>query len=143
MCYTYNNYPQGMDHYLEQEINNVNGEGWLGDYFKWPSWDSIKKYVSNDDSASAAKPMIRKANIGKYSGLQLIIDNKQMTNLIPRDVRSNGYHIYITTPGVVSSPLSFFVHPDFDGEHNFYIHGIHSIRVGKKSINISCVNKNN
>ena len=133
MCYTYNNYPQGMGSYLDQEVNNVNGEGWMGGYFQWPTWESIRSYVTNggDETKSEAKPKIRKANVGKYSGLQLIIDNRQIHKLIPRDVRSSGYHVYITTPGVVSSPLSFFVNPEFDGEHNFYIHGIHSIRVSK------------
>lgn len=130
MCYTYNNYPQGMAQYLEQEVNNVDGNGWLGGYFQWPTWESITG-SSNEDDDSNAKEKLRKAQIGKYSGLQLIIDNQAMNNLIPRDVRSNGYHVYITTPGVVSSPLSFYVHPEFDGEHNFYIHGIHSISVSK------------
>ena len=131
MCYTYNNYPQGMKQYLDQEVSNLNGKDAPGSYFRWPTWESITRYIANDvvNDQSKEKQGIRKARCGTYTGLQLIIDNQAMNNLVPKDVRSNGYHIYITTPGVVSSPLSFFVHPEFDGEHNFYIHGIHSISV--------------
>ena len=44
--------------------------------------------------------------------------------------KSKGYRVFITLNGVVTSNLPYYVAPDFDGEHNFYLHGIHYIVVG-------------
>ena len=44
--------------------------------------------------------------------------------------KSTGYRVFITLNGVVTSNLPYYVAPDFDGEHNFYLHGIHYIVVG-------------
>ena len=44
--------------------------------------------------------------------------------------KSKGYRVFITLNGVVTSNLPYYVSPEFDGEHNFYLHGIHFIVVG-------------
>ena len=66
---------------------------------------------------------------GKKSGLQLILDSQKMHTLLSKDVRKRGYYVFITVPGVVTSKIPFLVDPEFEGEHNFYIHGIHVIGV--------------
>ena len=43
--------------------------------------------------------------------------------------KANGYRVFITLNGVVTSYLPYYVAPDFDGEHNFYLHGVHYIVV--------------
>ena len=43
--------------------------------------------------------------------------------------KANGYRVFITSNGVVTSYLPYYVAPDFDGEHNFYLHGVHYIVV--------------
>ena len=43
--------------------------------------------------------------------------------------KAKGYRVFITLNGVVTSNLPYYVAPDFDGEHNFYLHGIHYIVV--------------
>ena len=54
-----------------------------------------------------------------------------MFSAMPKDMvtQAKGYYVFITLNGVVASKLPFFIKPDFDGEHNFYIHGIHDIVV--------------
>ena len=75
-------------------------------------------------------PQIKKVDgCGKNSGLQLIIDNQKLNNLFPKHIQSKGYFVFITVPGVVTSKIPFYVDPEFDGEHNFYIHGIHVVGV--------------
>ena len=145
MCYTYNNYPQGLDSFLDSEVSKMEREHSSRSYLNRPSWESLyKNWESNSEyNISSIKKWnkykgnswIRKAQIqwGKYSGFQLIIDNHAMNNLVPRRVQGHGYTVHITTPGVVSSVLSFYVKPEHDGEHNFYMHGIHSITVSKKT----------
>ena len=128
-----------MKQYLDYETSDMDEKNLLRSNFQWPTWETITKYFSNDGNlASKKKPKIRKSRHGviieKYSGLQLIIDNHAMNNLVPKDVQSKGYHVYITTPGVVSSKWHYFVDPEFDGEHNFYMHGLHAIRVRKTCI---------
>ena len=68
---------------------------------------------------------------GKERGFQLILDNQKMLSAMPKEVgkRANGYRVFITLNGVVTSNLPYYVAPDFDGEHNFYLHGIHYIVV--------------
>ena len=66
---------------------------------------------------------------GKKSGLQLILDSQKMQTLLSKGVRKKGYYVFITVPGVVTSKIPFLVDPEFEGEHNFYIHGIHVIGV--------------
>lgn len=54
-----------------------------------------------------------------------------MLSAMPKEVtkKAEGYVVFITLNGVVTSKLPFFVSPDFEGEHNFYLHGIHVIVV--------------
>ena len=39
--------------------------------------------------------------------------------------------VFVTIPGVVTSIVPFLADPTFKGEHNFFIHGIHVIKVRK------------
>ena len=57
MCYTYNNYPQGMKQYLEQEVSSLNGNDAPESYFRWPTWESITRYIANgvDNNQSKEK----------------------------------------------------------------------------------------
>ena len=73
---------------------------------------------------------------GKERGFQLILDNQKMFSAMPKEVvkRANGYRVFITLNGVVTSNLPYYVAPDFDGEHNFYLHGIHYIVVRIQNI---------
>ena len=68
---------------------------------------------------------------GKDRGLQVILDSQKMFSVMPEEVtkRAKGYQVFITLNGVVTSKLPFFVSPKFEGEHNFYLHGIHVIVV--------------
>ena len=72
---------------------------------------------------------------GKERGFKLILDNQKMLSAMPKEVgkRANGYRVFITLNGVVTSNLPYYVAPDFDGEHNFYLHGIHYIVVRAQS----------
>ena len=74
------------------------------------------------------------AGCGKENGLQLVLDNKRLLGLISpaqrrRQSLSQGYRAFVTLPGVVSSKIPFHVDPSYEGEHNFYLHGIHVITV--------------
>ena len=40
-----------------------------------------------------------------------------------------GYKVFITRPGIVTSKIAFHIDPKYRGEHNFYLHGIHVVRV--------------
>ena len=66
---------------------------------------------------------------GKDRGLQLILDSQKMLSALPQNTTTVGYRVLITLNGVVTSNLAYHVAPDFDGEHNFYLHGIHYIVV--------------
>ena len=62
----------------------------------------------------------------------MILDTQRML-LAPSNntvYKSTGYRVFITLNGVVTSNIPYYVAPDFDGEHNFYLHGIHYIVVG-------------
>ena len=68
---------------------------------------------------------------GKERGFQLILDSQRMLSAPSNNTvyKSKGYRVFITLNGVVTSNLPYYVAPDFDGEHNFYLHGIHYIVV--------------
>ena len=68
---------------------------------------------------------------GRERGFQLILDNQKMlSGLHSNDTKiAKGYRVFITLNGVVTSKLPQYVAPDFNGEHNFYLHGIHYIVV--------------
>ena len=71
----------------------------------------------------------------------MILDNRKViatpytsdatffNNIQPQN--SKGYRVLVTQNGAVSSKLPFFINPNFEGEHNFYLHGIHHIIVSK------------
>ena len=42
---------------------------------------------------------------------------------------TRGFKVFVTIPGVITSKVPFWADPTFRGEHNFYIHGIHVIKV--------------
>jgi hypothetical protein len=52
--------------------------------------------------------------------LHLIIRHKGNTD-------SRGFMVFITVPGVVTHKVPFIATPDFNGEYNFNIHGLHYI----------------
>ena len=60
-----------------------------------------------------------------------MLDSQKMLSARPTNdtKRAKGYRVFITLNGVVTSKLPQYVAPDFDGEHNFYLHGIHYIVV--------------
>ena len=53
-------------------------------------------------------------------------------NMIPSGKRRNGFKVFITVPGVVTSKVPFIVDPSFVGEHTFFLHGIHVIATSKQ-----------
>ena len=59
-----------------------------------------------------------------------------MTSILPKKYLAKGFKVFVTIPGVVTSKVSFLADPSFQGEHNFFIHGIHVVKVGytKKKI---------
>ena len=69
---------------------------------------------------------------GKESGLQLIIDNHKINSLMPTKSQVKGYKAFVTLPGVVTSKIPFHVDPRYEGEHNFYLHGIHVIKASEQ-----------
>ena len=70
---------------------------------------------------------------GKQRGFQLVLDNQKLTSLLPKDHTTKGFRVFVTLPGVVTSKVPFYADPTFEGEHNFYIHGIHVIKVIMKN----------
>ena len=72
---------------------------------------------------------------GKKKGFQLIIDSHTMNNLFSKEYSSEykGYNVYVTVPGVVTSKVPFYVDPEFEGTHDFLIHGIHYIGVSNRN----------
>ena len=66
---------------------------------------------------------------GKHSGFQLVIDSQRMKSLLPTKRFEKGFKVFVTLPGVVTSKVPFEADPTYHGEHNFYIHGIHAIKV--------------
>ena len=133
MCYTFNNYPQAMNQYLNRlpdvEYNNGHDSKESNrDFFS--SFLNFRPIETTpcSENINTMYPEIKKVTgCGKKSGLQLIIDSHKMLNLLPKDFRMQGYYVFITVPGVVTSKIPFYVNPDFDGEHNFYLHGIHNV----------------
>ena len=134
MCYTFNNYPQGMNQYLNHVPNpkngkadsNTNNEQFLSSLF---NFRPIESTTCSDTTDAKFQNVKKVTGCGKKSGLQLIIDSQKMNNLFSENIRSKGYYVFVTVPGVVTSKLPFYVNTEFDGEHNFYLHGIHFVTV--------------
>ena len=68
---------------------------------------------------------------GKEKGLQLVLDSQRTFSSTTANIsaKPTGYRIFITLNGVVTSHVPYLVSPGFDGEYNFYLHGIHHIVV--------------
>ena len=66
---------------------------------------------------------------GRNKGLQLVLDSQRLSTLLPTEFLSKGFKVFVTLPGVSTSKVPFLVDPSFQGEHNFFIHGIHVIKV--------------
>ena len=137
MCYTFNNYLQTMEKNpdplnLTQATNPKKPKSnFFSTFFTFRTSET----TSYTENAHDSNPQIKKVDgCGKKSGLQLIIDNQKLNNLFPKHMRSKGYFVFITVPGVVTSKIPFYVDPEFDGEHNFYIHGIHVVGVSLAEI---------
>ena len=136
LCYTFNNYPQAMDSYLNRKPTNKSEFDFEERKDDFPF---VPRFIMPDENTPCTSGIgeIRQvAGCGRKSGLRLIIDNHKMENLLQQGEQSDGYYVFITVPGVVSSTLPFPVDPRFEGEHNFYIHGIHVISVSIMNINI-------
>ena len=67
---------------------------------------------------------------GKDSGFQLTLDTRgHFSNQGISESIELGFQVFITLNGVVTSHVPYFVSAGFNGEHNFYLHGIHNIVV--------------
>ena len=66
---------------------------------------------------------------GRKRGLQLVLDSQTMASILPKKYLAKGFKVFVTIPGVVTSKVSFLADPTFQGEHNFFIHGIHVVKV--------------
>ena len=135
LCYTFNNYPQAMNNYLKRKPSDN-----LSDFdfkAKENDYSPFRLLLPADTTPCTAGigEIKQVTGCGRKSSFQLIVDNHKMENLLPHGEKSNGYYVFITVPGVVTSKIPFPVNPAFEGEHNFYIHGIHVI--GVRIINIS------
>ena len=97
LCYTFNNFRQGM------------------------------RFRFGQTSLAPNLELRKVAGCGKESGFQLVIDSHNTMKFRSDDMGGKGYLVFVTLPGVVSSKLPYFVDPSFQGEHDFYIHGIHTI----------------
>ena len=67
---------------------------------------------------------------GKGKGLQLVVDSQKLSNQHLSKWGTEfgeGFEVFITVPGVVTHKVTFTVDPSFNGEHHFYLHGIHFI----------------
>jgi hypothetical protein len=103
---------------------------------KEPDYSPFRFFQPDNTPCTAGVGDIRQvAGCGRKSGFQLIIDNHKMENLMEKGKKSKGYYVFVTVPGVVTSKVPFTVNPAFEGEHNFYMHGIHVI--GVRTITIS------
>ena len=71
---------------------------------------------------------------GKRRGFQLVVDSQRINSLLPKAHMSKGFKVFVTLPGVVTSKVPFEADPTYRGEHNFYIHGIHVIKVDLTNI---------
>ena len=130
MCYTFNNFPQGMNQHRNNK--NINTDSTTSDGYFFSSLFNFRPIQGtrlSDTNSDHFRKVKSVTGCGKNSGLQLIIDSQKMNNLFSKNMRSKGYHVFITVPGVVTSKIPFYVDPEFDGEHNFYLHGIHVIGV--------------
>ena len=59
----------------------------------------------------------------------MVLDSQRLSTLLPKEFLSKGFKVFVTLPGVSTSKVPFLVDPSFQGEHNFFIHGIHVIKV--------------
>ena len=85
--------------------------------------------------------LIKVRGCGKDSGFQLTLDTRR--HFLNQDVSEStelGFQVFITLNGVVTSHVPYFVSAGFNGEHNFYLHGIHHIVV---KINLHLFDLNN
>ena len=64
-----------------------------------------------------------------------------MTSILPKKYLAKGFKVFVTIPGVVTSKVSFLADPTFQGEHNFFIHGIHVVKVGYIYVHLSIICK--
>ena len=98
-----------------------------------PSRDRFNKAEDGTEaggSIKSAPPVIRKVTgCGRNHGFQLVVDSQQMMTLFPKAHLALGFKVFVSQPGVVTSRVPFHVDPGFYGEHNFFIHGIHDIKV--------------
>ncbi len=71
----------------------------------------------------------------------MIIDRHKMwLQPLLRDSPDKHFVVYVTVPGVVTHKVPFTVDASYDGEHHFFIHGIHFITASEAFVEW---NKNN
>ena len=95
------------------------------------STENVVADTPSKQSDSKRPPLsIRKVSgCGRNHGFQLVVDSQQMMTLLPKAHLALGFKVFVTLPGVVTSRVPFHVDPGFFGEHNFFLHGIHVIKV--------------
>ena len=84
-----------------------------------------------DDTKNGSRPLLKVKGCGKSKGLKLVLDSQRLSSMLPKGTRSKGFKVFVTLPGVTTSKVPFLVNPSFKGEHNFFLHGIHVIKVLK------------
>ena len=135
MCYTFNNYRQSMTDFMDAVRPSPPPKTEEGGF--WNPFISLKPIETNNKCTAGYEENIlntkKVAGCGKNKGFQLIIDTHKMSELNPKDMDVKGYVALVTVPGVVTSKVPFYIDPAFNGEHNFYIHGIHVITVKKNT----------
>ena len=89
---------------------------------------------------SGARPLLQVKGCGKSKGLKLVLDSQRLSSMLPKGTQSKGFKVFVTLPGVTTSKVPFLVNPSFKGEHNFYIHGIHVIKVINLLILLAAMN---
>ena len=84
----------------------------------------LQEYFSNETFRQR-----KVTGCGKNRGFQLVLDAQRIQSLLPKNHLTRGFKVFVTIPGVITSKVPFWADPTFRGEHNFYIHGIHVIKV--------------
>ena len=121
LCYTFNNVDQGM----QDRFANAEKEDLQADL---QQLNLEQKPVEKKRSPLAIRKV---TGCGRNHGFQLVVDSQQMMTLLPKAHLALGFKVFVTLPGVVTSRVPFHVDPGFYGEHNFFLHGIHDIKVSQ------------
>ncbi len=57
--------------------------------------------------------------------LRLILDSQEvLRGSLTSTHHSEGFFVFVTPQGATSSSVHFHIHPEYEGEHFFYIHNL-------------------